>query len=534
MTLLLYHCRVRNYSTARVLFPPSDHTAGDEKHSVNILLNLPDFVEIEPESSIIKLRFETDRQELTYEIQGDGNMAFEEILKKYKTKTCVLSIEKLDENRYGNIRVVEGNQAHYDDILGFTGHPFVPGCPYEMCFPKDMNFEDFCFRCAIGGEPMHSYVSLYQMGLWLNMFMIPLVSSEENIGYCIYSYDVKPQASSEAMSDVSADTSAKVLETCIKFRGSTDFRKTVDEVIVDIRDICGSDECCILLLNDDEKTCEILCEARRADLPHSVHDFIDDGFYKIASNWKNTLRGSTCIIIKDEHDMEEIEKRDPVWHETLGHAGIDSLVLFPLKRGEEILGYIWALNFNTDNTVKIKETLELTSFFLASEISNFRLVERLKILSTMDMLTGVFNRNEMNNRIDALRIPETNLIYNFGIVFADVNGLKRVNDTEGHPAGDLLLKNGANVLENAFAGDTVYRAGGDEFMVFVNDTSEEELKKKCEQAKVLSEKYPNVSFALGYCFAENSGNIVDTLKKADERMYEDKELYYKNHPELKR
>ena len=505
-----------------------------KKLSVNILLNLPDFVENDLKSSIIILRFETNLQELPIGTQGDRIMAFTEMLKKYKTKTCVLSIEKLDGDRYGNIRVVEGNQAHYDDILGITGHPFVPGCPYEMCFPKDMNFEDFCYRCAIGGEPMHSYVSLYQMGLWLNMFMIPLESDEENIGYCIYSYDVKPQASSEAMSDVSADTSAKVLETCIKFRGSTDFKKTVDEVIMDIRDICGSDECCILLLNDDEKTCEILCEARRADLPYSVRDFIHDDFYHIASNWKNTLRGSTCIIIKDKTDMEEIERRDPAWHETLGYAGIDSLVLFPLKRGEEILGYIWALNFNTENTVKIKETLELTSFFLASELSNYQLVERLKILSTMDMLTGVYNRNEMNNRIDALRIPDTNLIYNFGIVFADVNGLKRVNDTEGHPAGDLLLKNGANVLENAFIGDTVYRAGGDEFMVFLTDTSEEELKKKCELAKELSEKYPNVSFALGYCFASDSKNIVDTLKTADERMYEDKELYYKNHPEFKR
>ena len=143
-------------------------------------------------------------------------MSFEELLKHYKTKTCILSIEKIDEKHYGNIRVVAGNQAHYDDILHIKGHPFVPGCPYEMCFPKNLNFEDFCYRCAIGGEPMHSYVSLYQMGLWLNMFMIPLISDEENTGYCIYSYDVTPQANTEKMSDVSADAASSVLETCIK------------------------------------------------------------------------------------------------------------------------------------------------------------------------------------------------------------------------------------------------------------------------------------------------------------------------------
>ena len=159
-------------------------------------------------------------------------MSFDEILKKYKTKTCILSIEKIDDTTYGNIRVVAGNQAHCEDILHITGHPFEPGCPYEMCFPKNMNFEDFCYRAAIGGEPMHTYVNLYQMGLWLNMFMLPWESEEENKGYCIYSYEVTPQANIENMSDVSVEASSKVLQTCIKLRGSTDFEKTMDEIIV--------------------------------------------------------------------------------------------------------------------------------------------------------------------------------------------------------------------------------------------------------------------------------------------------------------
>ncbi len=466
--------------------------------------------------------------------QEDVGMDFDEMLKHYSSKTCVLSIAKLDGDRYGNIRVVAGNQAHCEDIQAITGHPFIPGCPYEMCFPKDMNFEDFCYRCAIGGTPMHTYVNLYEMGLWLNMFMIPLVSEEESVGYCIYSYEVTPQFSAEKMSDVSSDSLNKVLQTCIKLRGTGDFDKTIDEVIKDIREICGSDECCILLMDDEAKECSVLAEARKENAPYSVYDFVDASFYTMTSKWKHTLQGSTCIIIKDKQDMEEIRRRDPDWYSDLERAEIDSLVLFPMKRGDLILGYIWALNFNTENAVKIKETLELTTFFLAAEIENHSLLKRLKILSTVDMLTGVFNRNEMNNRIDALRVPDTNVIYNFGIVFADMNGLKRINDTEGHNAGDLLLKNGAIALQNAFVGHDVYRAGGDEFMVFVTDTSEEEIRKMCDRTKENAKLYPNVSFALGYCFAEDSRNIVDVLKTADIRMYEDKERYYMGNPELKR
>ena len=209
-------------------------------------------------------------------------MSFDEMLKKYKAKTCILSIEKIDETNYGNIRVVAGNQAHCEDILHITGHPFVPGCPYEMCFPKNMNFEDFCYRAAIGGEPMHTYVNLYQMGLWLNMFMIPLESEEENKGYCIYTYDVTPQANTEHMSDLSVEASSKVLQTCIKLRGSTDFEKTMDEIIGDIRDICGADKCCVLIIDYDNKKCHVGAESSRSEEFIPLASRLDESFYEMA------------------------------------------------------------------------------------------------------------------------------------------------------------------------------------------------------------------------------------------------------------
>ena len=191
-------------------------------------------------------------------------------------------------------------------------------------------------------------------------------------------------------------------------------------------------------------------------------------------------------------------------------------------------------NFDTKNAVKIKETLELTIYFVASEIANHKLLERLKILSSIDMLTGVLNRNEMNNKIDSLRSNADSSLKGIGIVFADLNGLKRVNDNEGHAAGDLLLKNAAIILQNVFIGDEIYRAGGDEFMVFLSFTSEEDIIDKCNKVKVLSRHYKNVSFAIGYSYQNDSSDITDALKLADERMYEDKDKYYAEHPEFKR
>ena len=152
----------------------------------------------------------------------------------------------------------------------------------------------------------------------------------------------------------------------------------------------------------------------------------------------------------------------------------------------------------------------------------------------MDMLTGVLNRNEMNNRIDELRKKDSDQITGLGIVFADLNGLKRVNDNNGHEAGDLLLKNAAIVLQNVFVGDQIFRAGGDEFMILLSFTNEEAIKDKCNKVKKLSKKYSNVSFALGYVYQSDSSNITDALKIADQRMYEDKAKYYLDHPEYMR
>lgn len=460
------------------------------------------------------------------------DMNFDEVLKLYKTKTCILSVEDLGEGRYGNIRIAAGNKAHADDILKLTGHPFELGCPYEMCFPKDLNFENFVYRSAICGEPMHSYVSLYQMGLWLNMFMIPLDYTEGNTCFCIYSYDVTPQANSEKMSDISAASAASVLETCIKLRGTPDFKKAMNDVIADIRDVCGADECCVIYIDDENRKCTCLAEARKPDAPYSVSDFLDDSFYPMTKKWDEMLNGSTCIIVKDEQDREEICRRDPSWREGFERSEIETMVLFPLKSKNLTVGYIWALNFETEKTVEIKEILELTTFFVASEIANHFLMERLTTLSSIDMLTGIMNRNIMNNRVDRVIAGKDVLETPFAIIFADMNGLKHLNDTRGHQAGDTLLKDAADLLSDVFYDAEVYRVGGDEFMVIACKTDPETVDRRIAELNEKAAKTETIRFAVGVSYSNDEPDILKAMRSADKKMYEDKKRYYENNPDL--
>ncbi len=209
-------------------------------------------------------------------------------------------------------------------------------------------------------------------------------------------------------------------------------------------------------------------------------------------------------------------------------------MLFPLISRGQLLGFIYASNFNEAETGHIKDTLELTTYFIASEIANNQFIEQLQEMSRMDLLTGVMNRNAMNARISAISEVFGEAPKQLGVIFADMNGLKYINDHHGHEAGDLLLKNAAIILQNTFAGGEIYRAGGDEFFILVPGANEAELQEKIAEIKKKSGMFDNVSFAAGYCVLRAGMDPRKALSEADEMMYADKENCYRENPELRR
>jgi diguanylate cyclase (GGDEF)-like protein len=115
----------------------------------------------------------------------------------------------------------------------------------------------------------------------------------------------------------------------------------------------------------------------------------------------------------------------------------------------------------------------------------------------------------------------------------DVNGLKTTNDTQGHPAGDDLLRDVAATLKDL--GDDkleVYRVGGDEFMVIATDTDKEDFAKLKEILVNNCERPNRAHFAVGACHSDDvDGSIIKAMQTADATMYEVKEEYYSRHPE---
>ena len=148
------------------------------------------------------------------------------------------------------------------------------------------------------------------------------------------------------------------------------------------------------------------------------------------------------------------------------------------------------------------------------------------------MLTGIMNRNIMNNRVDRVIAGKDVLESPFAIIFADMNGLKRLNDTKGHQAGDTLLRDAAELLSEVFYDAEVYRVGGDEFMVIATKMEPETVDKRVAELVEKANKTETIRFAVGVSLSKDEPDILKAMRVADKKMYEDKKHYYEVNPDL--
>ena len=439
------------------------------------------------------------------------------------TKPCaVLSVEKRPDGSCGDIHIVRANKAYKETM----GPNYRDGMLYHELVPKDIKFEDFCYRAAILGQKMHTYVETRALEAWTDMELIPMASDDENTGYCQFLFEFTRGADAERMSDVSIQTADTAIKACIKLMGAKDFKASVRSVLEDVREL-GDALCCeILLVDNKESRVEKYCSAMRSDNPFIGIDVDEVLTYELARTWEKMIDDSNCVIVKNDRDIESLAERNPDWARSLRDAGVESLIFLPLYQNKSIFGYLYMSNFNTDKVVELKEVMELISFFLGTEISNTLLHERMNLMLRTDTLTGTNNRYAMLDRISELKGKP------FGIISLDLNGLKRMNDTYGHDAGDRLLVQAAEVLSKVFYEEDIFRTGGDEFVIISADITEGVFGRKLARFRRDAEKNVDVSFAMGSFWSDGTVEPSEAFRIADDNMYKDKREYYLSHPEL--
>lgn len=144
-----------------------------------------------------------------------------------------------------------------------------------------------------------------------------------------------------------------------------------------------------------------------------------------------------------------------------------------------------------------------------------------------DALTGFKNRKAYYKDIDFIERDKEISVKPVGVVFADVNGLKQVNDNLGHEAGDELIASVAKIINDIFPEARKYRFGGDEFVILSFDKNKAAFDEKLNRlSKMWKDKY---SASIGSVWQEQAKNFDKIIAAADEMMYMDKSRYYEKH-----
>lgn len=238
-----------------------------------------------------------------------------------------------------------------------------------------------------------------------------------------------------------------------------------------------------------------------------------EAFYE----WFPLFRQHRPVII---HSPDELENRQSPIYRMMTEGGIRSLLAFPLSLDHRYIGAFSIINFDPQAMKDAYGVLDTLNYFLASAILRRNTLQELERISLMDRLTGLYNRNALLHHAE--HPPKGSV----GIVYLDLNGLKIINDTEGHTRGDEMLRASADMLQEHFPRARCYRVGGDEFVALWHGVGDREFTAAAEALRDAFGNGKAVSGAVGAIWSESSDRLLENISTADAQMYSAKKAHY--------
>jgi diguanylate cyclase (GGDEF)-like protein len=233
--------------------------------------------------------------------------------------------------------------------------------------------------------------------------------------------------------------------------------------------------------------------------------------------------------------MDDIEKNE--WGFPKRHKyRTGSFISIPLKLGDQTIGVL-NMSDKISGEVFSAEDMALVSSFAAyasialERSTYYTLAGHLKELSVTDSLTGLFNRRYFEERFfeELNRSDRHNLSFSLSMI--DIDDFKLFNDTEGHLAGDEILKSIANIAKDCLrVSDVIARFGGEEFAVIMPQTEREEAMLVSERIrKSIKEQIPStwsafprrsITVSIGVAtFPYDGKERKELIRNADKALY---------------
>lgn len=308
---------------------------------------------------------------------------------------------------------------------------------------------------------------------------------------------------------------ATMLNSCVgKLNSDTDIDVGINNLLATVNGYFQADRTYVFEIDPDRdvliNTFEYICGQEVS----AQMDNLQEVPVSVIKVWMQNFRQGRSYYMSD---LEQ-ERGQPSY-EMLKAQQVWRLLAVPLMKGGAMVGFLGVDNPRAhydDATL-----LASIQFFVTNSLDRKKQQAYLEKLSYRDMLTGLYNRNRYIERLEAYKQVQDQQI---GAIYIDLNGLKKVNDEQGHRAGDELIVRAAGTIAGIFAEDA-YRVGGDEFVVILLDVSREDFAHKTEQLRRQMQEN-SVDASIGGVWQASTENLENLLRRADENMYREKKRYY--------
>lgn len=240
---------------------------------------------------------------------------------------------------------------------------------------------------------------------------------------------------------------------------------------------------------------------------------------EVCEGWYRIFSEDRCVVIDD---VEDVRTKNPLQYEVLKRQDISSVTVVPLYDDGRVIGFYGVDNPPKESLHYISNMLQIMGHFIESLLKMRNLFRNLQRMSYLDQLTQIGNRYAMVKYTETI-LPEESI----GIVYGDITGLKRVNDSKGHTAGDHLILASCACMKDVF-GDAgkLFRIGGDELLVICPGIGEADFQERFEKLKKAMEE-SSVNMAVGADWkSAGTAGINAVLAAAEAQMYKDKAAYY--------
>lgn len=221
------------------------------------------------------------------------------------------------------------------------------------------------------------------------------------------------------------------------------------------------------------------------------------------------------------------------------------IIVLPIKELTKASSRIAKGELNTVITYKSDDeigTLAKSVSLMAQEIKEY--FAYIHSQAYTDAMTGVGNKAAYMDVVKRMETKISEGMATFIVIVFDINGLKNVNDNLGHEYGDMLITDAAGIMKNVFSTEHVFRIGGDEFIVVIENKTQkditdyfEKFDKKLVRFNENNKRYRNaleISKGGVPYDSKQDTSYKDVFRRADDMMYKDKAEYYRGRNDRRR